>query len=372
MQLSVYSKISVITYGPGDALYEKFGHTAIRIQDPVLQLDLIYNYGIFDFTEENFYVNFTKGFMKYRLARYSFPPSLRGYNNDERWVKEQILNLNVQQRNTFFRYLENNAQPENASYFYDPFFNNCSTKPVDIMKDIFGDIIIYKDDYITEENTIRELMNKEIHTNTWGSLGINIALGNRLDKTAQPSEYMYLPDYVFEALENSKIIKDGKEENLVLKTNTLIEYPEKTINSDLISPLLVFLILFIIGAYISFKDLKRSIRSRWFDKSLLLITGLFGVLIVFLWFFTNHSTAPNNFNFLWAFAPNFFLAFLINKKNPPKWIYNYIKFLLILLGLMPIVWLFNIQLFPYVLIPLFVLLGIRYWVILKLQKALNT
>ena len=372
MQLSVYSKISVITYGPGDALYEKFGHTAIRIQDPVLQLDLVYNYGFFDLKQENFYVNFTKGYMKYRLVRNSFSQSMRVYQYYQRWVKEQILNLNVQQRNTFFRYLENNAQPENASYFYDPFFNNCSTKPVDIMKDIFGDTIIYKDDFIAEENTIRELMNKEIHTNTWGSLGINIALGNRLDKTAKPSEYMYLPDYVFAALENSKIIKDGKEENLVLKTNTLLENPEKTINSDLISPLLVFLVLLIIGGYISFKDLKRGTRSRWFDRSLLLITGLFGILIVFLWFFTNHSTAPNNFNFLWAFAPNFFLAFVINKKNPPKWIYSYIKFLLILLGLIPIIWLLNFQLFPYVLIPLFVLLALRYWIVLKLQKALNT
>ncbi|CAM1368395.1 lipoprotein N-acyltransferase Lnb domain-containing protein [Tenacibaculum xiamenense] len=369
MQLSIYSKISVITYGPGDALYEKFGHTAIRIQDPVLQLDLIYNYGIFDFTEENFYVNFTKGFMKYRLARYSFPPSLRGYNNDERWVKEQVLNLTVEQRNTFFRYLENNAKPENASYFYDPFFNNCSTKPIDIMKDIFGDVIVYKSDYITEENTIRELMNKEIHTNTWGSLGINIALGNRLDKTAQPNEYMYLPDYVFEALENSKIIKDGKEKNLVLKTNTLLDYPEKSINSDTFSPLIIFLILLILGLYISYRDIKRNIRSRWFDTSLALITGLFGVLIVFLWFFTNHSTAPNNFNFLWAFAPNFFLAFILNKKNPPKWISNYVKLLLILLVLIPIVWILGIQLFPYALIPLFILLAIRYWLILRTTKS---
>ncbi|MGG8495056.1 DUF4105 domain-containing protein [Tenacibaculum sp. TC6] len=369
VQLSTYSKISVITYGPGNALYEKFGHTAIRIQDPVVQMDLIYNYGIFDFSEANFYVNFTKGFMKYKLARYSFPPSLRMYNEDYRWVKEQVLNLTETQRNTFFYYLENNALPENASYFYDPFFNNCSSKPRDIIKDILGDSVVFKSDFIKEKQSIRQLMNKEIHPNTWGSLGINIALGNRLDQIASPNEYMFLPDYVFYTLADSKIIVNGKEENLVLKTNTLLEYPEKKPTSDVISPLLVFCIFLLIGSYLTYKDYKRHFRARWLDTLLFSVTGIFGVLIVFLWFFTNHSTAPNNFNFLWAFAPNLLLVFLVHKKNPPKWMYTYVQFLLVLLALIPFIWLFKVQLFPYTLVPFYVLLGVRYRYLLRTIKS---
>ena len=366
--LSKHSQISIITYGSGSVLYEQFGHTAIRIQDPVLQLDVIYNYGIFDYTESNFYVNFTKGFMKYKLARYSFPPSLRVYSRSKRYVKEQILNLNIEQKNNFINYLENNAQPENASYFYDPFFNNCSTKPRDIIKEILGDHVIFKSDFITQKKSIRELMNSKIHPNTWGGLGINIALGNRLDKTATVNEYMFLPDYVFMILENSKIIKDGKEENLVVKTKTLLKFPNQIANSDAISPLLISLVLLILGLFISYRDIKKNLRTRWFDFSLFLTTGLFGILIIFLWFFTNHSTAPNNFNFLWAFAPNFFLAFVINKKNPPKWLANYLKFLLFLLSLIPVIWIVKIQLFPYVLIPVFILLALRYCIILKVVK----
>ncbi len=372
IKLSGDAKISIITYGPGDVLYEKFGHTAIRIKDPMLKLDLIYNYGIFDFTEKNFYLNFIKGYMKYRLARYRFPPSLKSYNKNKRWVKEQILNLNTQQVNNFFKYLENNAKPENASYLYDPFFNNCSTKPRDIIKEILGKSVIYKNNNTNSNNTIRELMNREINTNTWGGLGINIALGNKLDKIANSDKCMYLPDYVYQTLEKSSILKDGKEENLVSKTNILLNYPEKQANSDKFSPLLVFSILLFIGIFISFQDIKKVKHTKWLDIVLLLITGIFGVLVIFLWFFTNHSTAPYNFNMLWAVPTNLILAWKLYKNKTSRWITHYVKILLFfLLGFIPIVWILNIQLLPYSLIPLFLLLSIRYWVILKVYKKLR-
>ncbi|CAL2108308.1 DUF4105 domain-containing protein [Tenacibaculum sp. 190524A02b] len=368
IQLSKFSQVSIITYGPGDALYEKFGHTAIRIKDPMFQFDLVYNYGIFDLDEANFYVNFTKGFMRYKLARYSFPRSLKLYGQDERWVKEQVLNLTRAQKNAVFKYLEDNAQPEKASYFYDPFFNNCSTKPRDVIKEALGKAIIYNDDFVKEDASFRQLMNKEIHTNTWGSLGINIALGSKLDNIASAYEYLYLPDYVFNALEVAKVIKDGKEENLVLQTNTLLDFKEKELHGDTVNPFLIFLLLLFLGTFITYKDYKNNTRSTWFDFSLFLITGLFGILIVFLWFFTNHSTAPNNFNFLWAFAPNFIVAFFIRKKNPPKWISKYVSGLLILLCCIPIVWITKFQLFPIPFASFFVLLAIRYFYTLKSIK----
>lgn len=366
--LSKFSQISIITSGPGEELYEKFGHTAIRVKDPVLQLDLLYNYGIFDFDDPNFYVNFTKGFMKYKLARYPFHLSLKSAQQDERWVKEQILNLTQQQKNEFFQFLETNVLPENASYFYDPYFDNCATRPRDIIQKITGDNLVFKDDFVKENLSLRQLMNKEINPNTWGSLGINIALGSKLDKIATPSEYLYLPDYVFAALNVSKIIKNEKEEGLVLKTSILLDFNEKESKSDAISPFLVILLFSLLGIFITYKDIKSSKRTKWLDFILFFTTGILGFLIVFLWFFTNHSTAPNNFNFLWAFAPNLFISFILLKKNSPKWVNIYIKFLLAFLVVIPIIWLTKVQLYTYPIIPLFILLGVRYW---YLQKTLN-
>ncbi|MCD8453848.1 DUF4105 domain-containing protein [Tenacibaculum finnmarkense genomovar ulcerans] len=367
-ELSNNAQISIITSGPGEVLYEKFGHSAIRVKDPVLNFDLIYNYGIFDFENPTFYADFTKGFMKYKLAKYPFYLALKNAQYYKRWVKEQVLNLSQAQKNEFFTILEINILPENAGYLYDPYFDNCATKPRDIIKKVVGKNLIFKDDFVTQKMSLRELMNNEIHQNTWGSLGINLALGSRLDKIATPSEYLYLPDYVFEALKISKVLKDGKEENIISKTNILLDFNEKQPKSDNFSPFLIILILSLLGLYITYKDYKNAKRSKSLDFILFFTTGIIGVLIVYLWFFTNHSTAPNNFNFLWAFAPNLIVAFLLKQKKSPKWLSKYMLFLLVFLVISMIIWITKTQLFSITLIPLFILLAVRYWF---LQKTLN-
>lgn len=368
VNLSTFSKISIITSGPGEALYEKFGHTAIRIKDPALQFDLIYNYGIINFEDPNFYIDFTKGFMKYKLVRYPFYLALKSNQQDKRWVKEQILNLTEEQKNEIFQFLEINADPKNASYFYDPYFNNCATKPRDIIKKVLGENLVFNDNFVSENLSLRALMNKEIHPNTWGSLGINIALGSRLDKTATANEYLYLPDYVYEALNISKVKKERKEENLVLKTNILLDFDEKKSQSDTVSPFLVILLLSLIGIFITYKDYINNKRTKWLDFLLFFFTGIIGLLILYLWFLTNHSTAPNNFNFLWAFAPNLIIAFLLLKNKAPNWIAKYSIILLFFLLITSFIWLIKIQVFSFTLIPLLLLLGFRYWF---LQKTLN-
>ncbi len=361
IQLTDHAKISIITYGPGEVLYEKFGHTAIRVKDPVLQLDMVYNYGFFDFNQANFYLNFIRGFMKYKLVRYSFPPSLKAYQNYQRWAKEQVLQLTLTEKNAFFNFLEENAIPENASYFYDPFFNNCSSKPVNIIKKILGDKVVFDPNYSLKNKTLRQLMNYENDTNTWGSLGINIALGSRLDAIATPEEYLFLPDYVFLALENASLNSNTENKlKLVEKTITLLDYPEIKPKNDIINPTLVFYIVALFGFYITYKDYQKKSRTKWLDICLFSFTGLIGLLIVFLWFFTNHSTAPNNFNFLWAFAPNLIICFLLIKKNPPKWVSYYIILNILLLTALPVIWIAKIQLFPISLISFFILLLIRY------------
>lgn len=359
-ELSPQAEISIITSGAGEVLYEKFGHTAIRIKDDSLSLDQIYNYGIFDFSGANFYLNFTKGIMTYKLAGYPFYYSLRNAKEQHRWVKEQLLNITLQEKNSIFKFLQENATPSKARYLYDPFFNNCATKPRDIINNVLGDTIIWGNDFYSDIS-LRELMNAQIHQNTWGSVGINLALGSKLDKKATPQEYLYLPDYVFTALASSKIKRNGVEENLVKQTKILLNFKEKPQKSDVVSPFLVFLILLIIGSFITFKDFKNKRQTKWLDFVLFLLTGVAGILIVFLWFFTIHSTAPNNFNILWAFPLNLIIAFYMLRKNKPKWIKNYVLVLLVILVFaIPFIWICKIQLFNWSLLPLLFLLAIRY------------
>jgi hypothetical protein len=368
VNLSVYSEVSIITAGPGTELYEAFGHSAIRIKDPVLRLDLIYNYGMFDFNAPNFYSNFTKGNLLYRLGRYKFEYFLAGYKRDKRWVKQQVLNLNQDERQAFFMYLENNVLPENASYSYDPYFNNCATKLRDITTTILGDKVNLSDKNIDKNRSFRQLMDKEIPWNTWGSFGINLALGSKLDQTADFTQYMYLPDYVYSIFNNSTLFIQNQPKKLIKREDVLLNFKELEQETSIYNPFLIFSIISLIGIFLTYSDFKNKKRSKWIDFVILFTTGIVGVLIVFLWFFTDHSTTPNNFNFLWAFAPNLIIAFLILGQQQQKWLNYYFKFSLFLLIIIPILWIVKLQLFPIAVIPLLILLFTRY---LFLSKRLN-
>lgn len=360
LQLSVYSEVSIVTAGPGTELYEAFGHSAIRIKDPVLNLDLIYNYGMFDFNAPNFYTNFAKGKLIYSLARYDFKYFIASYKRDKRWLKQQVLDLTQEEKQKYFKFLENNANPQNANYLYDPYYDNCATKLRDITSSILGDKVVFKNDSLEKNLTLRELMDKEIYWNTWGSFGINLIAGTKLDKKATSLEYMYLPDYVYLGFKEAILFVKNQPKKLIKREDILLKYKENEPKIGLFNPLLIFSLLAIIGLFITYKDLKKGKRTKWLDFILFFITGFIGSVVIFLWFFSTHSTAPNNYNFLWAFAPNLIIAFILLKDKHQKWMQKYMFVLLLLLVCIPILWIAKTQIFPLAITPLLVMFFIRY------------
>lgn len=367
VQLSVYSEVSIITAGPGTELYEAFGHSAIRIKDPVLRLDLIYNYGIFDFNQPNFYTNFAKGNMIYSLGRYDFKYFIASYKRDKRWLKQQVLNLTQKEKQTFFYFLENNALPENAKYLYDPYFDNCATKLRDITENILGDKVIFNDNYSDKKLTFRDLTNQEIHWNTWGSFGLNLIAGIKLDQKLTSKQYLFLPDYIYDSFKNATIQANGTSKKLVLKETTLLDFKEKKAKVSVFNPFLIFSLLSFLGIFITYKDFKNNKKSKVLDFSILFFTGIIGCVLFFLWFFSTHSTSPHNYNILWAFPLNIIMAFVSLFGNI-NWLKKYYLFLLILLIIIPILWVFKIQSFPLAIIPILLLLFVRY---LFLSKKMN-
>ena len=365
LQLSVYSEVSIVTVGPGNELFEAFGHSAIRIKDPLLRMDAIYNYGVFDFTPD-FYINFAKGRLLYKLVKRPYNYFLLSNKADERWMKSQVLNLTQQEKQAFFLYLEKNALPQNASYYYDPYFNNCATKLRDITHDILRDNVQFSYEYVTHKQSLRQLMNKELPWNTWGSFGINLALGTKLDKVASPSEYLYLPDYIYSAFKSAKKLDNGSYKPLIIKEEILLSFDEKEQKISWINPFFIFSLLFLLAVYITYKDYKNNKRSKWLDFTIFFITGISGVLIVFLWFFTDHTTTPNNFNILWASPLNLVMAFLLLRKNQSKWIRLYLKFGITLLLISLLLWIAKVQLFSLAILPLIAMLIIRYYYLSKL------
>ncbi len=364
--LSDQSEISIITAGPGDVLYEAFGHSAIRVKDPTLNLDIIFNYGLFDFNQPNFYVNFVKGRLLYRLGKQSFRRFITSYDYQQRWMKDQVLNLSLVDRIKIFEYLNENSLPENAEYLYDPYFNNCATKLRDIAKEILGNKIQFPSSFSDENFTLRQLMNQELPWNTWGSFGINLALGNTLDKELITDNYMYLPDYVHKGFQKATITENKITTPLVLEERQLLRYTEKQIKIQWYNPFFVFSLLLLITIVVTFRDQKRNIRSKWLDFTLFFVTGVLGIIICFLWFFTDHYTAPNNFNLLWAFVLNFFVAFILLKSRIPYWISKYLLFYLFLLFGAIVTSFIGLQQFSNAVFPIIAMLFLRTFYIYRL------
>ncbi|MBM1106483.1 DUF4105 domain-containing protein [Aurantibacter crassamenti] len=357
VELSPASKISVLTCGPGEILYTAFGHSAIRVQDPAQKIDVVYNYGVFDASGTQFYYEFSQGRMDYLLARNYFTDFLYEYKTEGRWVKEQELHIDLAERNALFLFLENNARPENRVYKYDYLLNNCATKIWDVQKEVFGDKLIYNEQYIDTTYTFRELMRHNLQTNSWGQFGIDLALGSAIDRKATPLEHMFLPKYVSKQLKSTKL----NGQLLCPNETELISAVEQDSESNFfLTPLFWFVFVLIITILITYKDFKNNKRSRWFDFILFFVIGLHGLLIFYLWFLTDHIWTVNNFNILWLFPLNSFAAFFLLKKTPPNWLLKYLTFLLFLIVIMLVLWIFKLQSFSVLIIPLLLVLITRY------------
>ena len=358
VQLSPKSQISVITCGPGAELYTSFGHSAFRIQDPELNLDLVYNYGTFDFNAPNFYLNFARGRPVFTLSRQLFVNFLYTYQLENRWVKEQILDLNDKEKNDIFRFLENNYLPENRDYKYDYLWENCSTKIPEVMSDVLGNALVFRKDHIQEQKSFRELMQQNLSWNSWGSFGIDLGLGSVIDRDANADETMFLPDYVLRQLNNSSV----SSRPLVSRQRTILDLNngEKAFLFTT-SPLFWTLFLLFFTITITLIDYRNQTRSRWLDFVLLILTGMAGVLITYLWFFSDHSAAANNYNIFWAFPFNVVIAFFMAKKGTvAKWLPRYFMIILLILILVPVFWVIGLQGFPPLASVLVLTLAVRY------------
>ena len=222
-QLSEQANISVLTCGPYDELYSAFGHSAFRIHDPVNNINVTCNYGTFDFNQPNFYLNFARGNNLYKLSIQDYQRFEDVYIYENRFIHEQVLNLTSEQKQKLFAYLQWNSKPENASYYYDYFYDNCSTKIRDVLLEALGKDVIFDESHITTDYTIRELTDFYLKKLPWGDLGIDICLGLPMDKKAAPLEYMFLPDYVESAFDHASIVQNGSTVPLVKEKHITYE-----------------------------------------------------------------------------------------------------------------------------------------------------
>jgi len=366
-KLSERATISVITCGPHhDVSFLGFGHSAFRVNDPQTGIDYAFNYGIFDFDRPDFVVNFALGNNIYMLGVQDFPRFQDSYIEDNRYIHEQVLNLTLEQKQKVFDYLVWNAAPENREYPYDYFYDNCATKIRDVAVKSLGSDVSFDGSYITTNYSIRELTDFYLKPFPWLDLGIDVCLGLPMDKKATPYEYMFLPDYVESGFDHAVVKSDSALTPLV-KEKIIIysEQPEES-SFSFTHPLLVFGLLLLLTLVLCVKDFYKKKLSNWFDVILFGLTGLIGVLLLLLWFFTDHKAAAYNFNLLWA-LPTHVVAVVafIGKK---RWLINYFLAVFLLEAIVLLFWWALPQQLNTSLIPVVIILLLRALLQYALRK----
>ena len=181
---------------------------------------------------------------------------------------------------------------------------------------------------------------------------------------------MFLPDYVLAAFKDIQIREENGQKPVVKRTEDILLSYEEEISNDGLTPFLLLSVMALVIIYFTYRDYKHESRNRILDALLFSITGVVGMLLLLLWFATDHSATANNFNILWAFAPNLLFAFLSSKNT--KLSAAYLLTLLILLDIIVLLWIFQVQVFHYALIPLLIGLYVRYiylWFYYRAKKV---
>ena len=357
--ISSEAEFSLITMHPGTAIYSIYGHSALRVTDPAYDTDLLFNYGTFDF-DWTFVFRFTYGLLDYKLSVSSFPQELYRYSTFlNRTVIEQKLLLSEHQKRELYGLLEENWKPENRTYRYDFLFDNCSTRLRDLLQQTLQDSLSFAS-YAGNDASFRQLIDTYQDQSPVLDLGIDIALGQRMDRQATPHEEMFLPMPLLDALDAATVQWQGDQVPLVKEKQVLFEAsasgaPTKTVRSF---PLLLWFIAAAGIAY-SFVAYKRGWDSFWLDKSLFILSGIAGLVILFLWFVSLHTVTNLNWNLLWAWPTHLFVLFMLKKR--PAWLRGYV--ILMGLGLLIALLSWLIPMIPQDLnphlIPLLLLMGTR-------------
>jgi hypothetical protein len=368
VQLSENATIAVVTCGPGqNELYSAFGHSAFRVTDPKLGFDVIYNYGVFDFQQKHFYLNFARGYLYYKLGMHYYRDFEYFYLTENRFMHEQILNLNAFQKQKLFDYLSWNSKPENQFYRYDYFYDNCATKIRDVVKTVFADSVNFDLSYIKTDYTIRELTDLYLGYQPWGDLGIDFCLGLPMDKKASPWEYMFLPDYIESGFNHASLKTVNGTKPLVLETINAYETKPEMFSNGLWHPLYVFSFFLMITIIVSYRDLKRKKLTNVFDIILFSLLGALGLLLLLLWTATDHNAAAKNFNLTWALPTHLIAIFSFIRQ--PRWLKNYFLITLIITLLLLLSWPLLPQKIHYSLLPLVLAIAVRSFIQYRIRTV---
>ncbi len=349
--LSSQAEISILTASPsGKAVYTVYGHAGLRVLDNSSGrdsegIDITFNYGIFDFTDD-FFIRFVSGQTDYLVVPIFTSEYIKEYLSRGSQITEIKLNLSPEAKQYLWSYLIHNIEPENRVYRYNFFYDNCSIRLLNVIKTAITNsntkdkqLKLILDSSKLDEDLAPSTWRKEINSleegNPWLLLGTDLALGKQTDETISLEERCFLPQYLPIILPNYQqvyIDSLGTEhrESLVASVSTIgqrtvmedsdVDFWEYLMLPSTITRLLLLLVLYKV---VVFYRNKKAISKAW-DIIIFQVTGLGGLLLFYISFFSEHPHVFPNYN-LWVLNPlNLLIALpFLAIKGLNNWAYHY-------------------------------------------------
>lgn len=281
-KLSDKAAVSIITCGSGGEMYSLFGHTAIRVSDTSNNIDLVYNYGTFDFNTPNFYLKFFKGDLQYFATCCTYDEFLYGYLYEKRNVSEQYLNINQNEKQIIFDNLNSVLNSDDKFYTYKFIDKNCTTMVIDIVNKSLGSAIISKKN-TQKSNSYRSILYPYFNNHFYENLGISLLFGYKVD---HEQTHLFLPSELEKNISQVSL-KNGNK--LCLSTNNLLDFkPQQTPFSWWNN---IYSLIIILGSIVLVNNTK--INLIYFS-----ILGLLGCFFTFAGFYSLHKEVLYNYNTL--------------------------------------------------------------------------
>ena len=313
-------EVSLITCSPHEEIYSLYGHSALRWHDlhktgPTAGQDLVFNWGLFNFNKPYFVLRFVFGLTDYELGTINYEYFVPYYRKWGSSVTEQVINLTNDEKRNLQKALGENLKPENKVYRYNYFYDNCSTRPRDIIERSLNGKVEWADreDY---KPTFREMVRECNRNHDWSRFGNDILLGLKADFKTDRIEQEFLPMNLMQDMAMAQVYVNGEYRPLVKEQRDVLPPGVQMIEPDwILSPTEMAIIIVLVALSIMFAEWKQKKCFIWWDVMLMVVEGLIGLLLTVM-IFSQHPTTSINLNILlFNPLPLFFIPSVIKGRN---------------------------------------------------------
>lgn len=345
-------KVSLITFYPGDEIFEVFGHSEILLSDSTGYYYI--NYGVFDFNSPGFIMRYIMGETDYLCA--IMPPNHdSGIKNGRKRVQQE-LNLTPEQAQKVWDALAWNVRLENREYRYRHFSDNCATRPRDVIENALGQPIDFDKCHYLVGKTLRQVMTHYTRNYPWEQFGIDLVLGAACDTVIDSRTHTFVPLFLMHALDSTVVMRDGQPVPLVSKRTILQPGSDNGIVAPptpwYLTPMTMALIVLALSIAITVRDMRKGKNSRWYYSIFFLIASLAGCIVFFIEFISTHEAVMPNYNILWLHPLLLLLSLLpwFKKSARLLWWGHCLNIILILTT--AVIWLSRLQVPNMAFLPL--------------------